>query len=277
MNADEQIAVIEAKGEIRTSTCGEGKMIWRVWGHGEPLLFFHGGFGSWMHWIRNIEFFANHFQVFCPDIPCHGDSDLAPEPHDAANISKIISNGIDEILPNPRRLRLCGFSFGGIMAGNTALWQGATIHKLLIVGSNGLNCTKGSVSGLRDWRKSRNRTDRLACHRRNLEIIMFSKAENVDDVAISIQDKNTQRARMKSRHIASTPALLNALPRLQGILMGIWGGEDVYAKAYIDERRDIFEKIQPGCDFKVIPGAGHWVPYEAASEFNSLALAMLQD
>ncbi len=29
-------------------------MVWRVWGSGEPLVLFHGGSGSWTHWIRNI-------------------------------------------------------------------------------------------------------------------------------------------------------------------------------------------------------------------------------
>ena len=277
MDADKYITEIESLSDVKTSRCGEGEMVWHVWGEGEPLILFHGGFGSWMHWIKNIKFLARHFQVFCPDIPCHGDSSMAPEPHDASNISKIISDGIDQVLPNFVKLRMCGFSFGGIMAGNTAVWQGERVHKLLIVGSNGLDCRKGPVSGLQDWRKSNTTKERLACHRRNLEIIMFGNPQNVDDLAICLQDRNTRRSRMKSRHIASTPALLNALPKFKGSLFGIWGEKDVYARDYMDERRNLFERIQPGCEFEVIPEAGHWVPYEAAAQFNLLALEMLRD
>ena len=276
MTAEEHIAAIEAKAEVRTSPCGDDEMVWHLWGEGEPLVFFHGGFGSWMHWINNIEYFAEHFQVVCPDIPCHGDSAMAPEPHDAPNISKILSDGLDHILPPPTRLRLCGFSFGGIMAGNTAVWQGERVHKLLVVGSNGLDCQKGPVSGLKDWRKADTEEERLACHRRNLEVIMFGDPAKVDDVAVCLQDRNTRRARMKSRHIASTPALLDALPKLKGTLLGIWGEKDIYAEMYMDERRAVFEEVQPGSDFRVIPDAGHWTPYEAAEEFNSMALEMLQ-
>ncbi len=277
MEAEEYLKMVEAKAEVRTSSCGDGEMIWHVWGDGEPLVFFHGGFGSWLHWINNIEYFAQHFQVICPDIPCHGDSALAPEPHDAPNISKILSDGLDHILTPSAKLRLCGFSFGGIMAGNVAVWQGDRVHKLIVVGSNGLNCTKGPVSGLKDWRKAENEEDRLACHRRNLEVIMFADTDRVDDVAICLQDKNTRRSRMKSRQIASTPALLNALPKLKGTLYGIWGEKDVYAELYMEERQKIFQEIQPGCDFRVINNAGHWVPYESPNEFNPMALEMLKD
>jgi pimeloyl-ACP methyl ester carboxylesterase len=37
----------------------------------------------------------------------------------------------------------------------------------------------------------------------------------------------------------------------------------------------LFESIQPGCPFVVIPGAGHWVMYEAAAAFNAALIRML--
>jgi 2-hydroxy-6-oxonona-2,4-dienedioate hydrolase len=276
MTPEDQIKAVEAKAEIRTTPCGDGEMVWHVWGKGEPLVLFHGGFGSWTHWIRNIEFFAEHFQVFCPDAPCHGDSGMAPEPHDAPNISKIMSDGLDILIPPPTKLRLCGFSFGGIMAGNVAAWQGERIHALVVVGSNGLDCDRGEIKGLLDWRKAENDEELLAAHRRNLEVIMCADTANVDDLAVYMQSVNAPRARLKSRLIAVTPALLSALPKLKGKLYGIWGEKDCYAEEYMDQRREVFERIQPGCDFRVIPEAGHWVPYEATEAFNQTALEMLK-
>ena len=26
-----------------------------MWGEGRPLVLLHGGTGSWMHWVRNVE------------------------------------------------------------------------------------------------------------------------------------------------------------------------------------------------------------------------------
>ena len=49
--------------------CGDGTMVWRVWGSGEPLILFHGGSGSWTHWIRNIPELSRHYELWVADIP----------------------------------------------------------------------------------------------------------------------------------------------------------------------------------------------------------------
>ena len=38
-----------------TTTSGAGEVVWRMWGAGTPLVLLHGGTGSWMHWVRNVE------------------------------------------------------------------------------------------------------------------------------------------------------------------------------------------------------------------------------
>ena len=53
-------------------------------GSGHPVLMFHGGMGSWTHWIRNIDVLAEHFEVRAIDAPSYGDSEqvdygLTPE------------------------------------------------------------------------------------------------------------------------------------------------------------------------------------------------------
>jgi len=58
-------------------------MVWRVWGGGPPLVLLHGGTGSWMHWIRNIEELARDFTVVAPDIPGSGES-ASPFPQTAS-------------------------------------------------------------------------------------------------------------------------------------------------------------------------------------------------
>ena len=55
-------------------------MVWRVWGSGEPLVLFHGGSGSWTHWIRNIPELSRHYELWVPDIPGLGDSAMPPQP-----------------------------------------------------------------------------------------------------------------------------------------------------------------------------------------------------
>jgi len=57
-----------------------GRMVWRTWGAGDPVVLLHGGSGSWTHWIRNIEPLSKHFTVFVPDLPGHGESDPCHRP-----------------------------------------------------------------------------------------------------------------------------------------------------------------------------------------------------
>ena len=51
---------------------------YRVHGTGEPLVLFHGGAGSWTHWVRNIGPLGAHFKTIPIDAPGYGDS-LTPD------------------------------------------------------------------------------------------------------------------------------------------------------------------------------------------------------
>ena len=64
------VAAIERTAVRRTTAHSGGKMVWRVWGEGgAPLVLLHGGSGSWMHWIRNVEDLSRDFMVLVPDLP----------------------------------------------------------------------------------------------------------------------------------------------------------------------------------------------------------------
>ena len=47
-------------------------------GHGPDLVLFHGGMGSWKHWIRNVEPLGEPFTVHALDHPSYGDSASVP-------------------------------------------------------------------------------------------------------------------------------------------------------------------------------------------------------
>src|SRR5579859_2997484 len=51
------------------SPCGSGDMVWRVWGAGTPVVLLHGGYGSWTHWLRNIDALAASYRVVAADLP----------------------------------------------------------------------------------------------------------------------------------------------------------------------------------------------------------------
>ena len=124
---------------IRIETaCGDGNMVWRIWGAGPPLVLLHGGYGSWTHWIRNVLPLSHAFTVIAPDLPGLGELATPPEPHTAEGLARILVDGLDIILPRQERLHLAGFSFGGVLGGHVAALLGARVRAFTVVGSNGL-------------------------------------------------------------------------------------------------------------------------------------------
>jgi len=249
--------------------CGDGQMVWRIWGAGPALVLFHGGYGSWMHWIRNVLPLARDFTVIAPDLPGLGCSATPPEPHTAESLARILVDGLDLVLPRQERLHLAGFSFGGVVGGHVAALLGERVRGFTIVGSNGLGLPRQPTE-LERQKPGGTVAELLAIARHNLGVLMIADKDKIDDLAVYIQYLNAPRGRIRSRRFSRTDTLLQALPRVTARLDGIWGGHDAGAWPYLDERKRVLEAIQPGLRFEVIPGAGHWVAYEAADQFNPL-------
>jgi len=72
--------------------------------------------------------------------------------------------------------------------------------------------------------------------------------------------------------------LLKALPHIQARITGIWAGRDAFTASgaeRVEEYRRLLVQAQPGADFRVIGGSGHWTIYEAADEVNTILLEVL--
>jgi pimeloyl-ACP methyl ester carboxylesterase len=126
-----------------------------------------------------------------------------------------------------------------------------------------------------NWRDAETPAEIQVAQRRNLEILMIANPDNVDDLAIYTQTENTKRGRVKSIKFAVTAKTLEALHKVKGTIYGIWGERDAIALGHIDKRKEILRQVQPDCDFRIIPDAGHWVIYEAPDVFNDTLLEML--
>jgi pimeloyl-ACP methyl ester carboxylesterase len=270
--SEETIAIVEgvaAEAQRIETPCGDGGMVWRVWGSGPPLVLLHGGYGSWMHWIRNVLALARRFTVIAPDLPGLGESATPPEPHSAEALARIIGEGLAAILHGGERFHLAGFSFGGVLGGHVAALLGEQVRGFTIVGSNGLGLPRQPTE-LERQKPGGTVEELLAIARHNLGVLMIADKDKIDDVAVYIQYMNAPRGRVRSRRFSRTDTLLQALPRVTAQLSGIWGGRDAGAYPYLDERKRVLDEIQPDLRFEIIPGAGHWVAYEAADRFNPL-------
>ena len=260
---------IAAEAERFATPCGDGTMAWRSWGQGAPLVLLHGGYGSWMHWIRNVLPLSRQFRVIAPDLPGLGESATPPEPWTADGLAAIVVAGLREIVPEGEELRLAGFSFGGVIGGSVAAQLGDRLRNFVVVGSNGLGLER-SPTPLKRVPPDADVTEEFAIHRYNLNQLMIADPGKIDELALYLQKTNHARARMRSRRFSRSGALIEALPKVKGRLDGIWGERDATAHPHLDERKRLLQSIQPGARFAVVPGAGHWVQFEAADPFNAL-------
>ncbi len=263
------VAGIAAEAERIETPCGDGSMVWRKWGSGPPLVLLHGGYGSWTHWIRNVLPLSRRFTVFACDLPGLGESATPPEPWTAQGLAAIIVDGLTRIVPPGAPYHLAGFSFGGVIGGNVAAQLGGRLRGFTVVGSNGLGLER-SPTPLERVPANAGEAEEFAAHRYNLNQLMIADPDKIDELALWLQKTNHARARMRSRRFSRSGALVEALPLITARIDGIWGERDATAYPHVDERARILRGFQPAARFAVVPGAGHWVQFEAADRFNQL-------
>jgi pimeloyl-ACP methyl ester carboxylesterase len=257
--------------------CGEGKMIWHLWdqsgGTAPVVVLFHGGAGSWRHWIRTIPALVPTYRVLVPDLPGLGESDFPPDGDDAFAIAAIVADGIDSIIGADTSYEVVGFSFGGTMAACVGAIRGKRVRSVTIIGSSGVGAL-GSAVRLEKVRHLDGQ-ERQDTHRINLNRLMIADPAKIDDLSIAIQDWNTVRSRLRTPAISRSGAIMKAIDQLVSPLNGMWGELDAPANPKGPERVATLRAHCPEADIRLIPGTGHWAAYESAETVNAILLEML--
>jgi pimeloyl-ACP methyl ester carboxylesterase len=259
------------------TSCGTGKMVWHQWDHSAAtapvVVLFHGGAGSWRHWIRTIPALDPTYRVLVPDLPGLGDSDFPPDGDDAFAIATIIANGIDAVIGAETSFDVIGFSFGATMAACVGVLRGKRARSVTIIGSSGVG-TLGSAVTLEKVRHLEGRP-RWDTHRTNLSRLMIADPAKIDDLAIAIQDWNTIRSRLRTPAISRSGVIMQAIDQLQSPLNGMWGEFDAPANPKGPQRAAILRARRPDADVRLIAKTGHWAAYESADTVNAILLEML--
>jgi 2-hydroxy-6-oxonona-2,4-dienedioate hydrolase len=202
---------VAAEARRVETRCGDGHMVWHVWGDGPPLALLHGGYGSWTHWIRNVIPLSRTFTVAAPDLPGLGESATPPEPHTAEGLASIVVEGLELVFPELGGLHIAGFSFGGVLGGHVAAQLGDRVRGFTIVGSNGLGLVR-QPTALRRVPDNASEAEALAVARHNLAALMIADPAKIDELAVYIQAQNAPRGRVKSRRFSRADTLARALP-----------------------------------------------------------------
>lgn len=265
---------LDASAQRIETPCGDGNMVWRSWGNRDhpALILFHGGAGSWQHWVRTIPAFSDRYRVIAPDLPGLGESAYpptpSPHPVDMPTIAKVVAAGIDAVLGASANYDLVGFSWGASVGGHVALLHGARVRSLTLLGAGGLVKPRTPIK----LERVRDKTgdELMAAHRTNLLRSMLAKPETVDDLALTMQAYNASRSRLDTPAIIATRPLAQSLPQLKIPVNAIWGERDQIAYYPIEDRVAALRELRPGIEPRIIPGAGHWATYEAPDAFNAI-------
>ena len=246
-------------------------------GGGPDLVLFHGGMGSWKHWIRNIEPLATSFTVHALDQPSYGAS--APVPREMAGPAylDLVHRLFTEMFPSEAPLCFAGFSFGAAIAANLARRLAPRVTHLCLVSPAGFPARRFADRPTRSYREAGDddKLFREIC-RHNLLVNMLSDSASITEETLDIQADCVRRTRFNSRKVSGGGTLLGDLAALTCRIRLLWGERDDSpfrpADLLIGEIREAVGAL----DVHRIPRAGHWSAYENAPEVNRLMLEFFE-
>lgn len=284
---DALVAHLQNQAERIETDFGDGVMVWHRWPsvHPDvspkppPIILFHGGFGSWTHWFKNIDGLRTKADVIAADLPGLGDSDDVANPHTPDKLADILVQGLDQILDANQAFHLVGFSFGGMLGSLVASLFGDQCLTFTSVGASGFGDLHYIVKGIELPSEDMSADEANDIIRNNLQILMFAHPATISNLSLHIHQTNLARGRIKSRRMSVTDRLLAELPDIKAKIGGIWGEFDATGGGIdaINKRADIFRNYQPEAPFDIIEGAGHWVMFEKPDLFNAALLRHLDN
>ena len=253
----------------------QGRQVcWHQMGSGAPLVLLHGGHGSWLHWVRNIEVLATRFTVWVPDMPGYGGSDAPPEPT-MDSLVAVTTGTLNQLVGDLTPINLVGFSFGGLVAAHLAA-QRQHIHRLALLGPGGHGGPRRPSGELRSWRNAAAAGDAAALAsvmRHNLAVHMLHDPAHIDALAVQVHTAACLHTRFHSKTISRSAGLGALLDRCRSPLLLAWGEHDVTAQPEAIART--LSEGRAGCRTHVVADAGHWVQYEQADAVKHLLLNWL--
>lgn len=267
-----------------------GRMSWYAWGNAHstqpPVVLFHGGSGSWTHWVHAILPLVDAGRyVVAADLPGFGQSDKPDRGGDADALSEPLAQGLANLFQG-RPIHLVGFSFGGLSAGLMLAAEAereqrgeaprVNVQRMVFVGAPAMGVVPERQFELKAWRHLETEAERDAIHKYNLGALMLAQPQNIEGLAFEIHKANMANDRGGRRRLAHTDILARSLPSVQTEVHAIYGQYDALYKAWIGALEAAYQQAAP--QFKglqLIPGAGHWVQFEAAEPFNAALARVL--
>lgn len=260
------IADLEQRSERLEASFEQSRICWRRIGSGPHLVLLHGGNGSWLHWVRNIDALARQHTLWLPDLPGCGQSQALEAPASLERLVAALHQNIDSLIGPGQPIALAAFSFGSVLASNLAVARGA-VSKLALLGPTGHGLPRSQIP-LKNWRLEAPGDAQDEVHRNNLAQLMLHNHDAFDALALEIHREASEQARLRSKKISHTDATRQALDRLSVPVLLVWGEHDPTAQ--VAATAHALVQGHPLRRSALIAAAGHWVQYQCPDEINTL-------
>ncbi|MFT3777309.1 MAG: alpha/beta fold hydrolase [Ottowia sp.] len=270
-----------ANGQRLTTGEAGHQIVWHAWQPAAapaapPVVLFHGGSGSWTHWVKNIlPLLDAGRRVLAVDLPGFGDSDPPAGGTDADAMIEPLAAGLRTLLAG-EPADVVGFSFGGMTAGMLLAAHPALARRLVLVGAPAMGVGPGPPLDLKGWRHHATPQAQAEAHRHNLGVLMLHDHDLIDGLALEVHIANVQRDRLPRRRLSRTDILARSLPRVRCPVHALYGEHDVLYRQCMPQLEAALAAAAP--DFRglrLIEEAGHWVQFEAPAAFDAALRAAL--
>jgi 2-hydroxy-6-oxonona-2,4-dienedioate hydrolase len=241
----------------------------RRFGSGPDVVLFHGGMGSWKHWIRNVGPLSERFMVHALDHPSYGESPAVPRETSGTDYLDLVHRLIADMFPGPAPLRFAGFSFGGAIAARLARRLAARVTHLALVSPAGFAPRAGGERPTRSYREAGDDEAKFReiC-RHNLLVNMLASPDSISEETIDIQAYCVRHTRFNSRKVSAGGTLLDDLAHAPCRVRVLWGEKDDWPWRPADVLLGEIRRARGDIEVVRVPAAGHWTAYENAAEVN---------
>lgn len=266
----------DASSQVFVKTNESTEISFRQWGDIGPILvMLHGGYGSWMHWLNNINELSKKFRIVVPDLPGFGESELLPYLPTLDQYAQILVDALDELLPD-EQYNIVGFSFGSAIGSHMMKFAQERVLRLTLVGYNRTGNMPFKRPKMKSWRDVNSKEELFEAQRFNLSVMMLHKDEKIDDLAIIVQTLNTRGGKVRSLDIVATHDLPSRLLNVKNPIDIIWGEFDITLINGINNAKERMKELIPEIKCHVIDNTGHWVQFEEPDEFNKIIFDIYQ-